>query len=102
MKSSLAPSEGLKKDPNALCKNSISFLQKNQEIQTIVQEYLDPGCTEEPRYSPNDPLERTKNMKNVFVTATNLITLQNKVKANNAFYRNYYNLVGKISLDDNM
>lgn len=41
-------------------------------------------------------------MKKVFVTATNMITLQNKVKANDSFYRNYYNLVGKISLDDNM
>lgn len=77
-------------------------MKTNKYLQDIVQEYLEPGSTENIKYSPENPIGRVGNMKKVFITATNMIALQNRVKANNTFYRNYYNLIGKVSVDNNI
>ncbi|KAL4471388.1 hypothetical protein ABPG74_008281 [Tetrahymena malaccensis] len=81
---------------------NVKKIQESKQLQDVLQEYLDPGSTDNLDYSPSNPANRTGNLKKAFISATNMITLQNKVKGNKSFLINYYKLIGKLTLDTNL
>ncbi|EAR94480.2 hypothetical protein TTHERM_00052530 (macronuclear) [Tetrahymena thermophila SB210] len=81
---------------------NVKKIQESKQLQDVLQEYLEPGSTDNLNYSPSNPTNRTENLKKALISATNMITLQNKVKGNKSFLINYYKLIGKLTIDTNI
>ncbi|KAL4511614.1 hypothetical protein ABPG72_012459 [Tetrahymena utriculariae] len=93
--------EGLTKKGSFLISN-VKKIQESKQLQDVLSEYLEPGSTDKLCFSPSNPSNRTENLKKAFISATNMITLQNKVKGNKSFLINYYKLIGKLTIDTNL